>query len=369
MNQSHVTGLDPALERFHRATRSCSSPTSSRSRPPRVLPPRNSFSVHLGDLRVDARHRGLRKRETWRIALLAVTLMVLLGPTGGPMVQKGITLNLDWDICSSAQWTATGHGALEESNDPGRHSVLTSQIRRANEGCANRFEIKDSFLDMKSGFRALWAKYDSNEGTTGGTDFVYGLSFQANAVPRYAHIWELHQRANIYRIDPDLSVAPHALIIRDGALQYREMTGAARWNGDEWTGWSNDQDQQVLLASLLPNTWYDVMIRIKASEQANGLTQVYVRQAGQSWPASPSWQNSGPSLPYVPGGLDPRIPDKIGVYQAEPDTDGLTGLFLAAGIYTGSSTWIDPVSPVIVYLDQLRRYTDLASAKAGFPSR
>jgi hypothetical protein len=145
------------------------------------------------------------------------------------------------------------------------------------------------------------------------------------------------------------------------------MTGAARWDEGDWTGWSNDQDRQVVLPNLSPNIWYDVMIRIKTSENADGLTQVYARQAGQPWPTTPSWQNAGPSLPYVPGGLDPRIPHKMDVYQPEPGNAGLTGLYLEAGIYTGSATWSDPASPVDVYMDQLRRYTDLDSATAGFP--
>ena len=122
----------------------------------------------------------------------------------------------------------------------------------------------------------------------------------------------------------------------------------------------------MVLPSLSANTWYDVMIRIKTSEGADGLTQVYARRAGQAWLTMPSWQNAGPSLPYVPGGLDPKIPKKIDTYQPGAGAN-LTGLYVTTGLYTGSNTWAQSTSQVYAYIDQLRRYTDFASAKAGFP--
>jgi hypothetical protein len=307
-----------------------------------------------------------------RLTGLALVLLVGVAAATGcalPSARSGVTLNLDWDTCDDSQWTATGWGRLEAGTDPQHQSVVTPSVRRVDTGCANRFEAHDSPTDLNSGFRSLWARYDSGEGTTGGVDFVYGLSFLVSEAFRYVHIWELQKRATLYRVAPELSVAPHALLIRDGQLQYREMTGAARWADGRWRGWSNYQDQRVVLARVLPGTWYDVMIRIRASEGADGLTQVYARQAGQAWPTVPNWQNSGPSLPYIPGGLDPGVPEKISVYQPSAATAGLTGLYVEAGVYTGSSTWEEPTSRISVYLDELRRYTTLASARAGFPRR
>ena len=308
-------------------------------------------------------------RGLWPLALVLLVGMAWAVDRAPPSAHSGITLNLDWDTCDDSQWTATGHGRLEAGTDPRHQSVVTSSIRRSESGCADRFEIHDDRTDINAGFRSLWARYDSGEGTTGGVDFVYGLSFRVSSVLRYVHIWELQKRANLYADLPQLSVAPHALLIRDGQLQYREMTGAARWEDGRWAGWSNYQDQRVVLARVSPDTWYDVMIRIRTSEGADGLTQVYARQAGQAWPTEPDWQNRGPSLPYIPGGLDPDIPRKISVYQPSAATAGLTGLYVEAGVYTGSSSWQEATSRVYVYLDELRRYATLASARAGFPRR
>jgi hypothetical protein len=217
-------------------------------------------------------------------------------------------------------------------------------------------------------YRSLWAQYDSQEGTVGGSDFVYGFSFQVPTTGwGYEQLWELHQRRNIYGVSPNLAIAPHALLIRQGRLEYREMTGPARWNGSQWTGWSNYQDRIVLLPSVAANTWYDVMIHIKATEDSTGKTEVYVRQAGQAWPSAPTWVNNGPSLPYIPGGLDPNIPKKISTYDIESGT-GYSGLYLEAGLYNGSTSWNETLQTIDLYMDQLRRYTDLASAKAGFPN-
>jgi hypothetical protein len=300
------------------------------------------------------------------VAVLCALLLLVLGP---PTSQDGgVTLDLDWDTCDESQWTSTGHGRLEAGGNPARQFTITSQVRRGSAGCAARFELQDDPIDVNSGFRSLWARYDSGEGTTGGDDFVYGLSFRLTTVPGYAHIWELHQRANLYGVARGLSIAPHALLIRDGALQYREMTGAAMWEGSRWTGWSNYQDRKVLIPALEPDTWYDVLVRIRTSETPRGLTQVYARRAGEPWPSRPTWENAGPSLPYIPGGLDPRIPEKLDVYSADATTDGLTGLYVEAGLYTGSSTWAQPTSSISLYLDQLRRYTDLAAAREGFLS-
>ena len=273
----------------------------------------------------------------------------------------GANLNLDWNTCNTSQWT--GNSSLEAGSTPAHQSVVVSDLRRTATGCANRFEIHNASTDINSGFRALWSKYDTQEGTAGGSDFVYGLSIRVSAVPNYAAVWELHQRANIYSVDNDLALAPHALMFRSGQLQYREMTGAAQWVNGQWTSYANYQDQKVLLPTVAADTWYDVMIRIKTSEGTDGLTQVYARQAGQPWPSTPNWQNAGPSVQYIPGGLDPNIPNKISTFTP---AGGYSGLFVTTGIYTGSNTWAQSVSQVNVWIDELRRYPDLPSAKAGW---
>jgi hypothetical protein len=267
------------------------------------------------------------------------------------------------DVCDYSK--LQGNVRLEAGTDPAHQSVVIPDATGA--GCATRFEVHDSPTDIASGgagFRSMWAKYDSNEGTTGGAEFVYGFSVRVGStIPKYVHIWELHQRANIYRVDPDLSIAPHAVMFRNGQMQYREMTGAGVWNGSAWTRYQNYNDQQVLVASPKPDTWYDVMIHIKASEGSTGLTEAFVREAGQSWPTVPQYVNNGPSLPYVPGGLDPGIPSKISTYD---DVSGLSGLYLEAGLYTGDNTWYEPTNSIVTVMDNLRRYTSLEAARSGF---
>src|SRR4051794_10191513 len=97
---------------------------------------------------------GSRRDPGWRrirrSGLLSVALIGFLVLAGHLSVQagitpdhKGVTLDLDWDTCDNSQWTTSGNGALEAGSDPERQSVITSQVRRVAQGCANRFEIED----------------------------------------------------------------------------------------------------------------------------------------------------------------------------------------------------------------------------------
>jgi hypothetical protein len=279
---------------------------------------------------------------------------------------SGVTLDLDADTCDTSQWTTNGMGGVE-AGDPAHQVTFGTSARRDPSGCSTRFEMHNAQSDLWAGhsYRSMLAKYDSNEGTTGGKDFTYGFSFQMQgAIPRYQHLWELHQRANIYSVDGDLAVAPHAVMIVDGRLEYRMMTGAGMWSGSEWTRYTSYNDRVLLRPTLTPGTWYDVMVRVRASEGGDGLVEVFARAAGEQWPTTPTWSKAGPTLPYIPGGLDPNVPTK----RSTLDTaGGQSGLYLEVGMYAGSPTWHESAQQLVLIQDNLRRYRDVASAKTGFP--
>jgi len=292
----------------------------------------------------------------------ATTVPPTTTPAAAP---SGVTLNLDGDTCNTSQWT-TGLGGVE-AGDPAHQVTFGNSPRRDPAGCSTRFEMHNASSDIWGGqsFRSMLAKYDSNEGTAGGTDFTYGFSFQAQgSIPRYQHIWELHQRENIYSVGGNVSLAPHAVMLRDGRLEYRMMTGAAVWDGSTWARYSSYNDRIVLRPTLTAGTWYDVMVRIRASEGSTGLVEVFARAAGEQWPSTPTWSKAGSTLPYIPGGLDPKVPTK----RSTLDTaGGQSGMYVVAGMYSGSANWSEPSQQLILFQDNLRRYRDVASAKTGFP--
>jgi hypothetical protein len=285
-----------------------------------------------------------------------------------------VLLDLDWDTGDTSQWTAPS--AHEAGSGAAHQFTLSNTVRRRPSGWAARFEMHNSSTDIASnaGFRSLWAKYDTAEGTSGGTDFAYGFSVRfpvegtQTAKPSTGiMLWELHQRANIYGISGSLAIAPHAVMLRDGEIQYRMMTGAGNWTGSAWTGYSAYYDQIQLrpASSVLVDRWYDVIVHLVLSETSSGLAEVWVRDAAEAWTTSPQWSVSAPTMPYVPGGLDPAVPTKRSVTDV---LDGYSGMYLETGLYTGTSTWSNSQSQIITYMDELRKYSTVAAAKAGFPA-
>lgn len=278
---------------------------------------------------------------------------------------SGVTLDLDWDTCNNSQWTA-GSGGIE-AGDPAHQYQISSAVTRSGSGCAARFEVHNASSDQVSNgsFRALASKYDTQDGAVAGEDFTYGFSFRVPSIPGAEQIWELHQRSNIYSVDGDLSLAPHAVLLRDGRIEYRMMTGKARWDGSQWTGYESYNDRIVLDPSAQANAWYDMTVRVKASEGASGLVEVFIRKAGQAWPATPIWTKTGPTVQWIPGGLSPNVPTKRSSFDSD---GGYSGLFLEMGICNSRNTWATASQQVLLYVDELRRYTNVAAAKAGFPA-
>jgi hypothetical protein len=282
-------------------------------------------------------------------------------------------LILDWDTGNLSQWT-TGVGALE-AGSPAHQSTFSQTVRRGTTGWAWRAEVHNNAGDLAANsYRSLCAKYDSQEGLTHGpSDFAYGFSFrvaiedQVAARFGYSQIWELHHRANLYNV-PGLSLAPHAIELINGNVNYRFGGGSANWNGSSWTGWNTYSPTNTLRANYSTDTWYDIVVRIKCSEASDGICQAWCRAANEAFSGTPQFTMNAPTLPYVPGGVDPLVPTKIST--SDVGGDGLTGLYLEAGLYTGSSTWYaqETTQQQIIYLDGMRRYSTSAEALAGFPA-
>jgi hypothetical protein len=298
-------------------------------------------------------------------------LSILLSSWGA--VTTGIhDLNFDFDTGNYSQFLSNAYGGFEVGDPNTSHQTQLVTTTRNGSGYATRFEVHNDPIDKASGtFRALWSKYDTNDGLPSHPDVYWGMSLMLpneggqTSLPVYEHLWELHQRQNIYQV-PACAIAPHALMVRNNRLEYRMMTGACKWTGSAWNGYTAYHDQVPVLPSISLGTWYDVIVHIKFSENNDGLLEVWARAAGQPWPAAPQVSIAASTLPYIPGGLDPAFPTKAST--STPDSNGNTGLYLQTGLYTGGNTWnLSGPAQHIHISDNLRRYGSLTSAKAGFP--
>lgn len=283
------------------------------------------------------------------------------------------TWNLDWDTGNNVQWI-NGISGLE-AGAPAHQSIISSTVRRGTTGFSHRFEVHNNAGDIAADtFRCLLGKYDSQEGPTQGPpEFTYAFSFRVaqeeNVTARlqYNQIWELHHRGNLYSIN-GLQLAPHAIELYEGNITYRLATGPGNWSGTSWTGYANFQAQQVLRPNYQMNTWYDLVLDYRLTEATNGYVRVWCRAAGEAWTNVPQYSFIGATLPWAPGGLDPAVPIKVDTLSI--GSDGLSGLYLEAGLYTGSGTWYpsETSQQQIIYMDEMRRHSTLAAAKASFPA-
>jgi len=296
-----------------------------------------------------------------------------------PVVLAAPDLVLDWDTGNISQWTA-GYGALE-AGAPAHQSTFSQAVRRGTTGWSWRTELHNNTGDRwtagNSSYRCLLGKYDSQEGPPGAngpSDLAWAFSFrvaqEASVTARlnYSQIWELHHRSNMYNV-PGLSLAPHAIELIDGDVFYRVVAGSGNWNGTTWTGWNTYRRNELLLANFQMDLWYDVVVRIKCSEGSDGICQVWIRTAGSAFSSTPQFAHTGPTLPFIPGGLDPAIPTKIDTSQPV-GAEQLTGLYLQAGLYNGSTNWQsgETTQQQIVYFDEMRRFPTSAAAMAAFPA-
>lgn len=327
----------------------------------------------------------------------------LLGAAGRYRPVPSTFRNLAFDT-SEVQGSATAF----EVGSAHQHAWLTSPTRLGT-GHSERLEIhNNSSTDSAGNMRALMAVYDTNDGGTtvgsvvGYPDVYWAWSSylptsgagDANATvvagfsqvqaPNYEHLLEIHERTNIVNgstpgINNIGEVANHAVMIRSNQLQYRGRCGTWAWNGSGWnapswntftpgTNGSNDQIPIPIVksgstnATIIMNAWIDIIFHIVFSTTSSGLVEVWARQAGQAFTTSPNLSITGPTHKVIVGS------DLVTRTSADYDSAaGMTGCYLEAGLYAGSSSWGDAGNGAHVHiLDELRRYGTLAEAKANW---
>jgi hypothetical protein len=279
----------------------------------------------------------------------------------------------DGDAAATAQAGTVEHRGDFETGDTSQFSGLEcphpdTQFRIVTEPTrqgryAARFQEGpgDNWVAGDGSIRCLAANYDSGESQ--GDDYYFGFSLYFPQVPSSSLLWELHARREIYSIDPNTAVSPHAVYVENGRLMYRLLTGPAVWNGQDWTGWSHYEPQLELLPSLPVGRWVDLVIHIRFSHSPDGVVEVWTRTEGEAWPARPQVSRPGiATLPWVPG-YDNRIwggPNDPDV----PDDVFTSSLYTELGIYKGGSR---TSATDVVYHDGYRRGTSFAAVLEEFP--
>jgi hypothetical protein len=252
-----------------------------------------------------------------------------------------------------------------ECPHPGQQYRLVRQPVRHGTYSA-RFQEGPGDNWTNGSIRCLLASYGSGEKE--GDDYYYALSMYFPSMPSDNLVWELHQQADIYEVDHNTSVTPHAITVVKGRLAYRLLTGPAYWDGTSWVGWSHYEPDIDLLGPLPLKQWIDVVVHIKFTHSDQGLLEVWAHVGDAPWTDRPQIsRNSVPTLQWIPGFRheiwghpnDPRVPDDIMT----------STLYLEMGLYRGVD-WTATTD--VVYLADYRRGTSLAAvqpALAGSPPR
>ncbi|SDF23121.1 Polysaccharide lyase [Blastococcus fimeti] len=272
--------------------------------------------------------------------------------TAAPL-DPGIDLRADLETGDARQFDA-----LECAEPDRQFQVVRSPVRQGVH--AARFEQRPGDAWENGSIRCLGAIYDSGEQQ--GDSYFYALSAYFPAAVSDNVIWELHSRRDIYEVDPNTSVSPHALGVVDGALAYRLLAGPAFWNGAAWTGWSYYEPAIPLLPEVPLDTWIDIVVRIDFSRFEDGVVQVWVRTGDDPWPLRPQVERQGvPTLQWIPG-YDERIWGTVND-PAVPETVPPGSLYTALGLYSGAARI--EVTDVVV-LDGYRRGVSLDAVMADF---
>ena len=236
---------------------------------------------------------------------------------------------------------------------------MTNVVRQGRY--AARFEVSPKDKWSNGSIRCLVANTDTKERED--DDYYFAFSIYFPRVPRDNLLWELHSRSEIYSVDPDTSVSPHAVVSDGGSLNYRLLTGPAIWDGTAWTGWSYAEPELPLLKKIPVRRWIDVVIHIRFAHRSEGIVEVWCRSEGELWTDKPQVSQRGvPTLQWIPG-YDNLI--NGGRNDVAIPADILTSsLYLELGLYPGTKSIR---STDVVYLDGYRRGTSLESVLADFP--
>lgn len=325
-----------------------------------------SISANLTDLRggrgafgrgVVAHPRKQRWRNIRRLAfmfLLVICMTHCARPDRASPGSSAIDFRGDFETVDTRQYTAV------ECPHPTRQlKIITSPVRQGRY--AARFEVAPGDNWSNDSIRCLVANYDSNESE--GDDYYFAFSMNFPKHPSDNVVWELHSRRDIYSVDPNTSVAPHAITTAGGRLEYRLLTGPAFWNGSTWTGWSQYEPNIPLLAPIPVGQWIDVVVHIRFTHSSQGTLAVWSRTGGESWTREPQVRRDGiPTLQWIPG-----FENRIFGHRNDPRINSniyTSSLYVELGLYPGT----DSVETTdVVYLDGYRRGTSLAAVRAEFP--
>jgi hypothetical protein len=286
------------------------------------------------------------------IALTAVACSGSTAPSGSPHPTPEIDFRGDFETGNAGQF-----GALECGHPEQQFRIVTEPVREGHY--AARFQVAPGDNWSNGSIRCLLADYDSSEKE--GDDYYYGFSMYFPEVPSDNVFWELHARRDIYDVDPNTSVSPHAIVSTGGGLAYRLLTGPAFWSGTSWTGWSHYEPNIPLMAAIPTGSWIDVVVHVRFTHSAEGLVQVWTRVGDAPWAAEPQvTREHVPTLQWIPGHdhriwgsmNDPRVPEDVMT----------SSLYVEFGLYGGG----DSTSTTdVVYFDDYRRGTSLSAVQAA----
>lgn len=306
---------------------------------------------------------GVRRLPVFLLLLAAVLVANLVlvreeedaspaGAAAAPL-DPGIDLRADLETGDERQFDA-----LECAEPERQFQVVRSPVRQGTH--AARFEQRPGDVWDNGTIRCLGAIYDSGEEE--GDSYFYALSVLAPGPLSDNVLWELHTRQEIYQVDPNTSVSPHALGVVDGGLKYRLLSGPAFWNGSAWTGWSHYEPTIPLLSTVPIGEWIDIVLRIDFSRTDDGLVQVWVRVGDDPWTEQPQAERTGvPTLQWIPG-YDEQIWGSVNDPRV-PRTVPPGSLYTALGLYNGG-TGTDVTD--VVFLDGYRRGTSREAVMRDF---
>ncbi len=312
-------------------------------------------------------------------------------------------LDFDWDVSEDQALT---HGfSTYEVGSAHQHAWITNRTRLGT-GHAERFEIhNDTGTDLTGTMRSLMNAFDTNDGGAAGAGVAAGPSdvywcwssylptsgaadpdatviptFSQTTTPDYEHLFELHDREGYYLPDQLGEVTAHAIMLRNTELQFRGRCGTWTWNGSgynapSWntttpgTSGSNDQIPIPIVkpgstdATYPMNVWVDIIFHVRFATNSTGLIEIWARQAGQSFTASPNLTINGPTHRTV------VCSDAVTrTSETAVTSEGVTGLYLECGLYNGDTVWNDGVGngAHVHIMDELRRKGSEAAAKANW---
>jgi hypothetical protein len=288
--------------------------------------------------------------------ILALVVLAATSCSRPPPTPQGPSIDFrgDFETADARQF-----GALECPHPSRQFTIVTHPVRQGLYGA--RFEVAPGDTWTNGSVRCLVAAYGSDESE--GDDYYFAFSMLFPTPPSENLVWELHNRQDMYSVSPNTAVAPHAVVVSDGSLRYRLLTGPAFWNGSEWTGWSHYEPDIPILDKVPAGRWIDLVVHVRFTRSDNGILEIWSRTEGENWPSAPQVsRRSVPTLQWIPG-TDNRVFGHLNDRRVPSDVY-TTSLYVELGLYPGADS-IDRAS--VVFLDGYRRARSLNAVMSEFP--